>query len=159
MALSRTCHCRRHKIPGGIVFLPAPVTASDFTARTTEAHPVFYLPPAPHPFLKLIVKKVRSGFDMRTEFLSRRGVGGWGGAVERGNHMVSPDMKKLGHRRCLLVVVNRATCFARASGSFAEKSAPLYSSACPIANTTPPPPASPAATSPLQLVISPLNKP
>lgn len=59
--------------------------------------------------------------------------------VERGSHMVSPDMKKLGHRRCLLVVVNRATCFARASGSFAEKSAPLYSSASPIANTTPTP--------------------
>lgn len=39
------------------------------------------------------------------------------------SHMVLADMKKLGHRRCLLVVVNRATCFARASGSFVERSA------------------------------------
>lgn len=44
---------RRHKIPGGaIVFLPAAVTASDFTARATAAHPVFsFFFPDPHLFL------------------------------------------------------------------------------------------------------------
>lgn len=68
---------------------------------------------------------------------------GSGEVVELSSHMVSPDMKKLGHRRCLLVVVAGATCFARESGSFAGKSAP----------PAPRPPSS------LQLVISPINKP
>lgn len=41
--------------------------------------------------------------------------------------MVLSDMKKLGHRCCLLVVINLATCFACASGSFVCTRPPLTS--------------------------------
>lgn len=44
--------------------------------------------------------------------------------------MVLSDMKKLGHRCCLLVVINLATCFACASGSFVCTPTPHPHSRC-----------------------------